>query len=84
MKYCLFPLFFLNALTLNATTEKTSICYAGIDPAEVLFYLYLSAPHGMSTDDIIQALSVDLDTVDLDIFRIELIQREHHGKDGNL
>ncbi len=81
MKHCLLLFFFLNALTLGATTKKASISYAGIDPAEALFYLYLSAPHGTSSDDITQTLSVNLDGVDLDTLRTELVHRDEIRND---
>lgn len=80
-----FLLFILLCNTILASAENIEpLSYAGIDPAEVLFALYLNSKPGQTADNIVTALKIKLDTISLDDLRLEMAEatRSNPGKEG--
>jgi len=68
-----FLLFILLSNMVLASAESIErLSYAGADPAEVLFALYLNSSPGRTADNIVTALEVNLDVISLDDLRLEI------------
>lgn len=80
--YLLIPIFFFPFSFASSKETAQSLSYAGIDPAEVLSTLYYGSRPGPDSEAIVTALQVDLDSLTLDFFRIELVNHAHTLPDG--